>query len=148
MLAAAPAAAAAGDALVTSGSPASPFPQNKQNEPAVTVDPLHPKIAVADANEEIDNAPCSGNSCPFTPGIGDSGVYFSLDGGASWTQPTYRGLSARTGTATPNWPIGTVPNYYEQDWSPTAIPPSPSVRARMPPVTSPGRTASGSTTAA
>jgi hypothetical protein len=105
---------AAADAPVTAGSLPSPFPQNKQNEPAVAVDPLDPSIAVAGANEEIDNAPCDGSSCPFTPGIGDDGVYFSFDGGASWEQPNYTGLSARTGVPTPGGPIGTVPNYYEQ----------------------------------
>ncbi|HET9103230.1 MAG TPA: hypothetical protein VFN55_07725, partial [Solirubrobacteraceae bacterium] len=120
LLAAAPAASAATDptatpdALVTVGSPAWPFPQNKQNESAVTVDPINPSIAVAGANEEIDNAACVGSSCPFTPGIGDSGVYFSTDGGASWTQPTYQGLSARLGTPASKGPIGTVPNYYEE----------------------------------
>ncbi|HEY2006207.1 MAG TPA: sialidase family protein [Solirubrobacteraceae bacterium] len=102
-----------GDALVTTGSPAFSFPQNKQNEPAVTVDPINPSLAVAGANEEIDNAPCSGNDCSFTPGIGDDGVYFSSNGGKSWSQPTYTGLSARSGTATPGRPIGTVPNYFE-----------------------------------
>ncbi|HWE14467.1 MAG TPA: sialidase family protein [Solirubrobacteraceae bacterium] len=103
-----------GDALVTSGSPSSPFPQNKQNEPAVVIDPVDTSLAVAGANEEIDNAPCNGSDCSFTPGIGDSGVYFSFDGGQSWSQPTYRGLSARTGTPVQNGPIGTVPNYFEQ----------------------------------
>ncbi|HEY2655205.1 MAG TPA: sialidase family protein [Solirubrobacteraceae bacterium] len=106
-------AVAAGDSLVTSGSQPSPFPQNKQNEPAVTVDPIDPSLAVAGVNEEIDNAPCNGNDCSFTPGIGDSGVYFSFDGGGTWSQPTYRGLSARTGTPVANGPIGTVPNYFE-----------------------------------
>ncbi len=105
-------AVAADDSPVTSGSQPSPFPQNKQNEPAVTVDPIDPSIAVAGANEEIDNLPCNGNDCSFTPGIGDSGVYFSSDGGATWSQPTYTGLSARTGTLVPNGPIGTVPNYF------------------------------------
>jgi hypothetical protein len=106
-------ALAAGDSLVTVGSQSSPFPQNKQNEPAVAVDPIDPSLAVAGVNEEIDNAPCNGSNCSFTPGIGDSGVYFSFDGGQSWSQPTYTGLSARTGTAVPNGPIGTVPNYFE-----------------------------------
>ena len=116
-------AVAADDSLVTSGSPTAPFPQNKQNEPAVTLDPVAPSIAVAGVNEEIDNAPCDGSDCSFTPGIGDSGVYFSFDGGQSWTQPTYQGLSARTGTAVQNGPIGTVPNYFkaglESDGDPT-----------------------------
>jgi len=105
-------ALAATDSLVTIGSPLAPFPQNKQNEPAVTVDPINPSLAVAGVNEEIDNAPCSGSDCSFTPGIGDSGVYFSFDGGANWSQPTYQGLSARSGTPVENGPIGTVPNYF------------------------------------
>jgi hypothetical protein len=106
-------ALASPDALVTIGSKNSPFPQNKQNEPAVAVDPIDPSIAVAGANEEIDNAPCNGSDCSFTPGIGGSGVYFSTNGGASWSQPTYTGLSARTGSLVVGGPIGTVPNYYE-----------------------------------
>ncbi len=104
---------AAGDTLVTVGSPSTPFPQNKQNEPGVAVDPANPLIAVAGSNDEIDLGPCSGSSCPFTPGVGVSGVYFSFDGGTSWTQPTYIGYSDRSGTPTASGPIGTLPNYYE-----------------------------------
>ncbi len=112
-------ARAAGDVLVSVGSPPSPFPQNKQNEPAVAVDPNHPDLLVAGANDEIDLEPCPATPpgsdaarCPFTPGVGTSGVYFSFDRGATWTQPTYTGWSARTGTAQVG-SIGTLPNYYE-----------------------------------
>lgn len=98
--------------LVSTGSPTDPFPQNKQNEPAVAIDPAHPDILVAGSNDEIDLAPCDGNDCPFTPGVGVSGVYFSFDGGGSWTQPTYTGWSARSGTAAMG-PIGTLPHYLE-----------------------------------
>jgi hypothetical protein len=118
-------AASITDTRVASGSPRSPFPQNKQNEPAVALDPANPSLAAAGANDEIDVAPCNGNSCPFTPGIGTSGVYFSTNGGQSWSQPTYKGLSARTGTPAPNGPIGTVPDYYEaglvSDGDPTLV---------------------------
>jgi hypothetical protein len=106
-----PAAAQAAEALVTTG-PATPFPRNKQNEPTVAIDPTNPSVVAAGANEEIDNAPCNGNDCSFTPGVGDSGIYFSFNGGASWAQPSYQGWSARTGTPGVG-PIGTVPNYFE-----------------------------------
>jgi len=105
-------AQAAASSLVTVGSPATPFPQNKQNEPFVAIDPAHPRVVAAGVNDEIDLAPCAGSDCPFTAGVGTSGVYFSFNSGASWTQPTYQGFSARNGTPGPG-PIGTLPHYYE-----------------------------------
>lgn len=124
---AAPVAAAGGTViLVTNESPTSPFAQNKQNEPGIAVNPMNPDVVVAGANDEIDLEACNaGNdtTCPFTPGVGLSGVYFSFDGGASWTQPTYTGWSARNclgavGNADPPCQpvigdIGTLPRYYE-----------------------------------
>jgi hypothetical protein len=112
-IAAAPAVArAATEQLVNVGSPASPFPQNKQNEPTVAIDPTNPNVAVAGSNDEIDLAPCDGGDCPFTQGVGVSGIYFSFTGGSSWSQPTYQGWSARNGTPGVG-PIGTLPHYYE-----------------------------------
>ena len=64
----------------------SPFPQNKQNEPAIAQNPTDPMNLVAGANDEIDEPPCTASSCPFTSNIGTSGVYVSHNGGASWTQ--------------------------------------------------------------
>jgi hypothetical protein len=111
------ASAAATDTLVTVGSPLTPFSQNKQNEPAIAVDANHPNVLVAGSNDEIDEQGCDGNSCPFTHGVGVSGIYFSFDSGASWTQPTYTGFSARnclSGPCTPGiGPIGTLPFYFE-----------------------------------
>jgi hypothetical protein len=121
-----PAAAFNPDTRVTIGSPTRPFSQNKQNEPAVAIDANHPNILAAGANDNIDMEACNAGddtTCPFTPDIGSSGVYFSFDSGTTWTQPTYTGLTARGclgvvgNTDPPCTPavgsIGTVPNYYE-----------------------------------
>jgi hypothetical protein len=112
-VAAAPAGAqAATESLVTVGSPSTPFPQNKQNEPSVAIDPSNPSVVAAGSNDEIDEPPCDGGDCPFAQGVGNSGIYFSFDGGASWTQPTYEGFSGRTGDLG-SGPIGTLPHYDE-----------------------------------
>jgi hypothetical protein len=113
--------AAQGDVLVSNGSPPGPFAQNKQNEPAVAIDAHAPQVLAAGANDEIDLEACAAGdptSCPFTPGVGVSGVYFSFDGGHTWTQPTYTGWTARhclgPAECTPHvGPIGTLPWYYE-----------------------------------
>ncbi len=110
--------AALADVRIDVGSPGTPFPRNKQNEPAVAIDAHSPNIVAAGSNDEIDLAPCGTaestptSPCPFTTGVGVSGIYFSLDGGSSWTQPTYTGRSARTGTIGVG-PIGTLPKYLE-----------------------------------
>ena len=110
------------DVLVSVGSPPSPFAQNKQNEPSIAVDANHPTILAAGSNEEIDVEACNAGdptSCPFTGGVGTSGIYFSFDSGDSWIQPTYTGWSARgclgPAACVPQiGPIGTLPKYFEK----------------------------------
>lgn len=76
-------------------SPIPRFPQTKQNEPTIAVNPLNPMNLLAGANDEQIEPPCqdlNGNAvlsgiaeCPFATNVGSSGIYFSMDGGNSWT---------------------------------------------------------------
>ena len=93
-LAAALAASSASATTVTEHlvSPtATHFPQNKQNESTVAVDPLNGMIAAAGANDEIQEPDCTpatggSSSCPFSPTVDSMGVYITTNGGSSWTQ--------------------------------------------------------------
>jgi hypothetical protein len=111
-------ARAADPVLVSVGSPTTPFPQSWQNAPALAVDAAHPNVVAAAAQDAIDTAPCAAGDptfCPFR-GVGFDGAYFSFDGGGTWTQPTYTGLTCRNYTGEEDdcikevGPIGTVPN--------------------------------------
>jgi len=104
------------EAKVTVGSPPTPYLPNGSNEPALAMDANHPAVLAAGANDLVDSAPCKGSSCNLTPDIGISGVYFSFDSGATWTQPAYTGLTAQTGT-THVGPIHTLPGYVEHGMS-------------------------------
>jgi hypothetical protein len=104
------------EAKVSVAGPTTPYLPNAVNEPALAIDANHPEVLAAGANDLVDSAPCVGSSCDLTPDIGISGIYFSLDEGATWTQPTYTGLTAQNGTPHVG-PIHTLPGYYENGMS-------------------------------
>jgi hypothetical protein len=110
------ASGASTEAKVTVGSPPTPYLPNGSNEPALAMDAHDPGVLAAGANDLVDSAPCQGSSCDLTPDIGISGVYFSFDGGTTWTQPAYTGLTAQNGT-THVGPIHTLPGYFEHGMS-------------------------------
>jgi hypothetical protein len=110
-------AAVSAESKVTVGSPPTPYLPNASNEPALAMDASNPAVLAAGANDLVDSSPCKpGTKCDLTPDIGISGIYFSFDSGGHWTQPTYTGLTAQTGT-TQVGPIHTLPNYYEHGMS-------------------------------
>jgi hypothetical protein len=66
------------------------FPQNKQNEPAITRDPST-GVLIAGANDELDNPLCHDatapltSPCPFQKGEMISAYYISKNNGAMWS---------------------------------------------------------------
>jgi hypothetical protein len=104
------------EAKVSVAGPPSPYLPNAVNEPALAIDANHPSVLASGGNDLVDSAPCNGSSCDLTPDIGISGIYFSLNQGESWVQPTYTGLTARSGTPQVG-PIHTLPWYYENGMS-------------------------------
>jgi hypothetical protein len=96
------------------------FPQNKQNEPSIALDPLT-GVLVAGSNDEIDEPLCTGagtssspGSCRFAPNVGVSGVYFSTTNGQIWTQPSFTESAAGIGSCQGRT-IHTLPGYCDEN---------------------------------
>ena len=74
------------------------FSQNKQNEPAITRDPLTGAL-IAGANDELEEPLCPGTTtplaspCPFAPGVPISAYYRSTDNGKTWTDAFLPGFN-------------------------------------------------------
>ena len=89
------------------------FPRNKQNEPAITRDPLTGTL-IAGANDESDQPLCAGTTaaltspCPFKPGVPTSFYYRSTDDGQTWTGGVLPGfdLIGRTSGGDPTLDYG------------------------------------------
>jgi len=89
------------------------FPENKQNEPAITRDPLTGTL-VAGANDELEEPLCPGTAvplaspCPFKLGVPISFFYRSTDNGQSWNGGPLPGFDAigRTSGGDPSLDFG------------------------------------------
>lgn len=90
-----------------------PFPENKQNEPAITRDPLTGTL-IAGANDELEEPPCRGTTvplaspCPFMAGVPISFFYRSTDNGQTWSGGPLPGFDAigRTSGGDPSLDFG------------------------------------------
>ncbi len=70
-------------------APSFHFPQNKQNESPMALNPTDPNNAITGANDEVEEPNCTpatggSSSCPFAPGVDITGVYSTTDGGKTW----------------------------------------------------------------
>ena len=92
------ASAVSAESKVSVGSPVTPYLPNARQRARAGHGRQPPDVLAAGANDLVDSAPCNGSSCDLTPDIGISGIYFSLNEGATWVQPTYTGLTAQNGT--------------------------------------------------
>jgi len=90
-----------------------PFPKNKQNEPAITRDPVTGTL-IAGANDELAEPPCRGTTvplgspCPFMAGVPISFFYRSTDNGQTWSGGPLPGFDAigRTSGGDPSLDFG------------------------------------------
>ncbi len=89
------------------------FPDNKQNEPAITRDPLTGTL-IAGANDEFEEPLCPGTTvplaspCPFKLGVPISFFYRSTDNGQTWSGGPLPGFDAigRTSGGDPSLDFG------------------------------------------
>lgn len=75
------------------------FPQSKQNESTVAVNPTDPAVAAAGANDEIQEPLCTPatggpSSCPFDPFTNTTGVYITTNSGGTWSKQVLNWSSA------------------------------------------------------
>jgi hypothetical protein len=101
---------------VASSNEGLPFPEDAENEPALTIDRNPARtgpLLVAGANDYHDQKVCASSPCQFQTGVGFSGVYYSPTG-AQWSQGSYPGTTG-VGAPMPG-KIRTLP-YFKTPWT-------------------------------
>ncbi len=92
------------------------FPQNKQNESPMAVNPLDAQNAITGANDEIEEPDCTpatggSSSCPFNANTDTTGVYVTKNGGGTWSkQILHWGASGLRSDGDPVVAFGPKPN--------------------------------------
>jgi hypothetical protein len=87
------------------------FPQNKQNEPAITRDPSTGAL-IAGANDELNEPLCHApaapltSPCPFGSSVSVNGYYRSADNGKTWTGGFLPNVAGRVGGGDPSLDYG------------------------------------------
>ncbi len=79
-------------------APGNHFPQNKQNESPMAVNPTDPSNIITGANDEIEEPDCTpptggSSSCPFSPTVDTTGVYWTTNSAVTWNHQILHWLS-------------------------------------------------------
>ncbi len=86
------------------------FPTNKQNESPMAVNPTDSNNIITGANDEVEEPFCTtttsgSSSCPFAVNHDVTGVYWTIDGGTTWSHQILHWFSTTLGLASDGDPV-------------------------------------------